>query len=114
MKKLEFCHALHKYVSYGASIKTLQYEDFLNWLVSSRAHRKIYPFLWAFLVELEFIEEKGERATVIPHTDNDVTDEGKGNPNKPKYVMSTEKLQLIRQANAERRKPLPTPQQQTG
>lgn len=61
LKCLEFCHALHKYVSWYASINTLNEQAFLSWFSNKEnGCRKSYPYLWEYLASKGKVTEKSK------------------------------------------------------
>lgn len=109
MKSLEFCHALHKYVTFHAAHNKLQFEDFLTWLVDRKqGYRKVYPFLYEYLLRQKYIkaDEVIERmGDLLPRDPRDKGDDGSSvPPSDKKYTVCKDKLEIIRKANGERKK----------
>lgn len=122
MKSLEFCHALHRYVSSGVAHSKLDYEHFIQWLTGhvevktpqglkyvkkEPGYRTLYPFLFEYLVKFKFIEDNEKLGDILAVNQEDVSDDGTlPKSATKKYTVSQDKLDLIRRANAERKKKL--------
>jgi hypothetical protein len=104
MKNFEFLHALHKYVTFYASNKTLSYKDFVSWLSDPLlGNRRMYPFLFDYLTITKDIVTKHEIASTA--TKEDLTDSlaESGTQGFEKISrVSEEKLQAVRMAAASR------------
>ena len=109
MKNFEFCHALHKYVTFHASInpvKSLFFEHFCSWIKDpSSGNRKMYPYLFDFLCHIGYItSDRG----VVGHTSSeDLTDaqaEGAVKGEVKVSMVSASKLAMMRRVNGHKRR----------
>lgn len=83
LKSLEFCHALHKFVSYFAAHHMLKYEDFLTWFSDKKnGNRKTYPYLWTFLCSRSYITDTSKAMLVFSkgQVSESLVDSGTYNP----------------------------------
>lgn len=96
MCNLEFCHALHRYVTHYASHTKLSYLDFISWLTDKKqGGRKSYPFLYEYLRAREYITDTSKGYTV---SSGAISDRGTVAP-KRETVVDPTLLALHRRAS---------------
>jgi len=99
MYRLEFLHALHKYVSFHASHKKLEAADFISWLSDKKlGNRRTYPYLWTFLRVRKSVEDIG--ANLITFGERDLGDSSKAAYIPPTVMtLSDSIIGMYRRAN---------------
>lgn len=102
MKNFEFCHALHRYVTFVASNNQLTHSDFTNWLLGSQEIKLYYPYLSSLLDE----KTKLVNITKEDLTDNQVERNVTENPLVVTSEVPEEKLVMLKIYNSKRKKKL--------
>jgi hypothetical protein len=101
MKCLEFCHALHKFVTFHTSYTKLDHKDFLRWAADKKTHfRKMYPYLFTALCSDGYLTENPGNGKVIIRRPGEVPDDHEGpEAEQDKTKVTPEKrLKLVRRA----------------
>ena len=102
MKCLEFCHALHRFVTFHTSYTKLSHVDFLKWAADKKtAFRTTYPYLFMALCTDGYLTENPGNGKVVIRKPGEVPDEHTGDDVKDSSTRVTPvtKLELVRKAS---------------